>query len=777
MKYCVFPAIALIIYLLLPVPEDWVVSDDFISVKVLDRNGTLLREFLSSWEAVSSWVPLEEVSPWLIRATIASEDKRFYHHPGVDPIAIARAIYLNIKEKRIVSGGSTITQQLARTLHNWKRRNVFYKILETLEAIRLELHLSKDEILEAYLNRTYYGNQTYGVGAASWLYFRKPPSHLSLAESAFLAAIPRAPSVFNPYVNLEGLLKRRDSILKLMLKRNQITRSDYLRAIREPLNLVPKEVNFKAPHFVQWVMGKLEEMGLKGISEVRTTLDYALQRRLEQVVRDELSLLKAHRVTNAALIVLDTRTGELLCMIGSRDFFDQEHDGQVNGATSLRQPGSTLKPFTYGVALEDRVISPATLIPDIETHISETSGDFFPKNYDRKYHGPVRARTALACSYNVSAVRVLNELGPERLLKKLHEAGFQSLNKPADFYGLGLTLGNGEVTLLELTRAYRAIARYGQWEEEKVFIQVKDKEGKLVHLPRGQKRRIFSPGVAYILTDILSDEKAKLPAFSEWNPLELPFQCASKTGTSKDFRDNWTVGYTTDFTVGVWVGNFDGSPMQGISGIAGAGPIFRGTMLILHEGGYPSPFPEPPGLIHLKICPASGQLPGPYCPHTMDEVFIPGTEPREVCTVHRLYRIDVRNGLLASEDTPAEYVEERVYEVYPPEYHQWMMKKGLPLPPVTHSDLDVGEGLSVIFPDDGDVFKIDPILRRPYQKIKLRASVPSAVEKVCWIIDGERVGEVGFPYTLEWTLKPGRHLIKVKTEEEESRPVEITVLR
>jgi penicillin-binding protein 1C len=772
-KFLVILILGSLTYLLTPVPRDWIEGYGFTSMRILDREGVLLREVLSSREGIAHWVPLSEVSPHLLKATIYSEDKRFYRHFGVDPFAIVRSLVQNIRSQRIISGGSTITQQLVRSLHNWKRRNLFYKLMEIFEAIRLEIHLSKKEILEAYLNRISYGNQTYGIHAASFLYFRKPPSHLSLAESAFLASIPRAPTWLNPYRNKERVLRRKNEILHLLLTRGRITEEEFRFAKNEPIRLVKKKMNFRAPHFTNWILQRIRMLEFGNASVVQTTLDYNLQKKIERMASDELAILKKHNVTNIALIVMDTPNGEILSMIGSRDFFDEKIDGQVNGAISLRQPGSTLKPFTYGIALEERLMSASTLLPDIETHIGEGAGDFYPRNYDRKYHGPVRLRTALACSYNIPAVRVLEEVGPESLLMKLREAGFRSLARSSSYYGLGLTLGDGEVSLRELVNGYRAIANLGMWESEKTIEWIEDKDG-IIHRPTERKRkRILTPQVSYLLTHILSDENAKLPAFSEWNPLRFPFQCASKTGTSKDYRDSWVVGYTRSNVLGVWVGNFDGSSMEGVSGVVGAGPLFRNVMLNLAENEVPRPFPEPEGLIHHRICTKSGDLLGPYCPNSIEEIYLERTSPSNTCQVHRVYRDDSRES--ASQVSGVS----RVYEIYTPEYYPWMEENAITVPSnlLINQNTERDRSLTVTFPDDGDIFKIDPILRMEYQKIPLRASVPMIVEEISWIIDGSIIAEVGYPYTTEWKLEPGNHTIQIHGGGTISNPVEILVLK
>ncbi|HIC87787.1 MAG TPA: penicillin-binding protein 1C, partial [Anaerolineae bacterium] len=426
----------------------------------------------------------------------------------------------------------------------------------------------------------------------------------------------------------------------------------------------------------------------------------------------------------------------------------------VDGVRALRQPGSALKPFTYGLALENGYTA-ATILPDIETRAWTTEGDFIVRNYDETFHGPIRLRTALACSYNVPAVRVLESLGPDLLLSRLHRAGMKSLKKSARFYGLGLTLGNGEVTLAGLTNAYAALARGGLVLPVR-FLQDDTNQPQL---PSAPASTLFSPQICFILTDILSDPASRAPAFGPSGPLRLPFQCAVKTGTSKDFRDNWTIGYTTKYTVGVWVGNFDGQPMQRVGGVSGAGPLFHDIMIVLHEKEDPPPFPQPPEIIRTEICAASGMLPAADCPSRIDEWFVPGTEPGKRCTLHRAVMIDIRNGLLATARTPKAYREKRVYEQWPPLYESWLVQHNRPLPPQQYSPLSDEDShqLAIIFPDDGDIFKIDPILRPQYQTLQLQAFVPPGIRKIQWLVDGKVIATVGRPFSCRWKLTKGKH--------------------
>jgi penicillin-binding protein 1C len=484
------------------------------------------------------------------------------------------------------------------------------------------------------------------------------------------------------------------------------------------------------------------------LSEVRTSLDYGLQKKVEGLLSDHLDSLREKGITNGSVIVMDNDGGDVLALAGSRDFFDANHDGQVNGALALRQPGSALKPFTYALALE-RGMTAASIIDDAPNAFPTFEGNYEPQNYDRKFHGPIRMRSALACSYNVPAVAVLEAIGPDLLYRRLKDLGFDSLRKPPGFYGLGLTLGNGEVSLFELAGAYAALARGGRYQRDRTVIRMTGKDGMDVPM-LGPERAVdvLSPAAAFIITHILSDRDARVPSFGYRSPLNFPFPCAAKTGTSKDYRDNWTIGYTARHTVGVWVGNFDGKPMHDVSGITGCGPLFRDIMLLLNAKDPPPPFAEPRGLLRRSICPLSGRLARAACPGRMNEIFISGTEPREVCWISHV--AGAGPGLTTASVSGA-----------PSRRH-----------PV----------LRIIFPRDGGVFKIDPVLRKEYQMIGLKADLsgvdgPGTIE---WWINGRMAGTSASPSGFSWKLAPGSYTIKAASGTGvlriESRPVRIIVI-
>ncbi len=748
----IFPAAALAgaalfaASLYVPFPAANLRPGPLMSLRITDRYGSLLREVLSDEGGRCRWLDLEGLSPHLVRATIAAEDRDFYFHGGVRPLSVVRALVQNVRRGRVVSGASTITQQVVRNIER-KPRTLPVKLAEAWLAVRLEHTLSKSGILVQYLNRVPYGNGTFGAEAASRLYFDKPCRQLGLAEAAFLAGLPRSPSASNPYGNARAALAGKTGVLRRMARAGFITPEELEQADAEPLNVVPRSNRFRAPHFCDLILESLEGDARYGSRELRTTLDLGLQEKVEALLRRRVDSLRDRGISNGAAVVMDNATGNVLALAGSADYFAEADSGQVNGALSLRQPGSTLKPFTYALALE-KGLSAASIIEDAPDAFPALEGNYEPRNYDRRFHGPVRLRSALASSYNVPAVSVLERLGPDLLYHRLKALGFDSLEKPPGHYGLGLTLGNGEVRLLELVRAYAALASGGRFRRESTVLGRTDRDGRETVFGPKEPAVALEPGAAYIITHILSDPDARVPAFGYDSPLRLPFPCAAKTGTSKDCRDNWTVGYTPAFTVGVWMGNFDGKPMHDVSGITGCGPLFRDIFLLL-EGGAPRPFPEPPGLVRAWICPASGDLAAPHCPGRVIEIFMVGTEPRKPC-----------RALHGSAEGSA----------------------GLRAVREIGARAGAGSTLRVAYPPDGGIFRIDTVLRRRYQVLKLKAGGPAGerAAAVDWWINGRRVGRSrsgeGFP----WNLEPGSYTIVARVETGgltiESRPVRITVI-
>lgn len=703
-----------------PISQSDLAFTDLKSVRVLDRQGLLLRELLSPVSGRGRFVPLSGISDRLLQAAVVVEDQRFYDHIGIDPLAIGRAARQNLTSGKIVSGASTITQQVIRNIYHPPRIWLF-KVLEAWQAIRLEHTLTKSQILEQYFNRIPFGNQTFGVFAASEMYLGKQPQELSWAETAFLISIPKSPALYNPHHESALWKDRQKSVLQRLFDKGCLSEPELQRALVEHLSLFPKREVFHAPHFVDHVASGLPD----NLTEIQTSLDLALQKAVEKTVSEQVLRNRQNGVTNSAVLVADNRTGQILAMVGSANYFDDAHDGQFNAVYARRQPGSTLKPFTYLTAFEGS-FTPATLIADVKLVVDEGKGVFTPRNYDNTFHGPVRARIALACSYNVSAVRVLQEIGVKTLLQRLLTFGFTSLDQPAETYGHGLTLGNGEVTLAELVQAYAALANQGKlrpltWTKDTTpFTTIADS------------------GLVYLITDILSDDLARSPAFGFGSPLDFPFPCAAKTGTSSDFRDNWTIGYTTDFTVGVWVGNFDNTPMTGVSGITGAGPIFRDVMMTLYQNGDPPPFHTPVTTISVKICTLSGALASPNCPFSTSEFFLKDKEPDAYCTFHKA------GGTLD-------------YTMIPSVFHPWIRET------IASSAGDGNFGIT--YPNQGLHLKIDPHLRREYQVLTFTARVPRQVGTVNWFLNDKPFGRTNGSHRLVWPIQTGTYRLKITAEQ------------
>ncbi len=691
---------------------------DFSSHNIYDRNGVLLRKVLSRDYKTSVWKNLKDIAPEMIKATILKEDKRFFLHNGVDIIALLRSLYDNLRTRSIQSGGSTITMQVAKIILGNNKRNVFTKLLEMVYALKLELHLSKAEILEIYLNRAPYGYQTYGVEAGSQFYFQKPSNQLSLCEACVLAAIPKAPTALNPFKSPEKILKEKNSLLKKLLSSGIIDSIAYFCALNQPSKIDKNSFIFEAPHFVDFLLTKKTSKS----SNITSTIDINLQRNLEKMAFCSIENLTRYNVGQVSILVMDTKTGEILAMVGSKDYFD-ENEGQVNGCIALRQPGSSIKPFLYALALMNQ-IPISYLMNDTITEFRLSDGTVFaPRNFGEKYHRWVRAREALASSFNVPAVHILERLGIENFYNFLTQLGITSLYKKPDFYGLSLSLGGAEIRLLELVNAYRAIANTGFFSEYKVLKNEKKKIGE----------RVFSEEVAYIITNVLSDNASRIKAFGDDSPLNLPFPCAVKTGTTKNFKDNWCIGYTKKYTVGVWVGNFDGSPMNGVSGISGAAPLFRDIMIELHRDEYPEDFEEPKTLIHAKICARTGMLANENCP-AIEEIFIPGTEPKGRCSYCRSLA-DSRKGFPG------------IIEVEP-----------VRAEPVTDS---IGK-FRILYPQDGDIFKLDPHIPYKNQAIVFRVQKDSSIISFSLYLNKRKICENTSTYI--WQPKPGKYELEAKAQ-------------
>jgi penicillin-binding protein 1C len=746
-----------------PLPPELLDARALESVRLLDRNGGLLREIKSHADGRSTPLRADEIPPQVRAAFLAAEDAGFEAHLGLSPTSILRAIKQNWKGGRVVAGGSTITQQLARALRP-RPRTLLGKAQEALWALRLEAHLSKSQILTAYLNRVSFGNNTFGLEAAAQLYFGRHAAHLSLGQAALLASIPRGPTAYNPYRASARLEQRRQWVLGRLSATGLAQRDAVARARVESVDLTAFSAAFRAPHFVEYVASHLKAWGLGEAAVVQTSLDPELQERVEEQVLEEVSRLVDRRVSSAAVLVVDNASGEVLSYVGSADFFSDAIGGQNDGVQMRRQPGSALKPFVYAEAFR-RGLTPATVIPDLETAYGAPQGAYAPKNYDHRLHGPVRAREALANSYNVPAVRVADQIGLSPMLQMLRRAGFDSLSQDAEHYGLGLALGNGEVSLWEAGRAYSGLARGGQVEPLKPVLRAWRADGTELNLtPERHPQRFGDRRAVALVTHILSDNAARARAFGLDNALRLPFPAAAKTGTSKGYSDNWTVGFTHERTVAVWAGNFDGTPMVQVSGITGAGPIFKRVMTRAMRGLSTAPLVDERGLEHAQVCPLSGALAGPHCPAVMEELFFKGTAPTTSCAMHGALASslpkDLERKCLALAATEGGLVDLGL------DYYDWARNEGLAQEPWLAAACRSGETeqgpVKILHPASGDEFLLLADLPRADQAIPLRVRAGPALGALSVWIDGVRRVELAPPYTGRIPAEKGGHTLSVR---------------
>jgi 1A family penicillin-binding protein len=763
------------------------------STLILDRHGRLLYEVADPKRGKHTPIPLARVPLACRQATLATEDAAFYSHPGVDAWAVLRALWQNLRAGQTVSGASTLTQQLARNLllspEERGQRTLRRKLREALLALALELRYSKDDLLALYLNQTYYGHFAVGLEAAAQAYFGKSAAELGLAECALLAGLPQWPAGYNPLENPEAARQRQATVLGLMVKHGYLSAEDAARAAREPLRFAATPFPIRAPHFVMYVLGLLEEeLGRERLAQgglrVYTTLDLGWQETAEDIIRYRLRQLaedpnapRERRVENAALVALDPYTGHILAMVGSPDYFNPRISGAVNAALALRQPGSAIKPITYAAAFDperaarrgQQPYTPATMVADVRTAFPTREGTpYVPRNYDLEYHGPVLLRQALAASLNIPAVKVLQFVGLEDFVAQAQRLGLRTLEDP-NRYGLALTLGGGEVRLLDLTAAYAAFANGGRQVVPMAILRVEDAQGRVVRTwePRLGPQAV-SPQVAYLITDILSDNQARAAAFGEASPLYLGFPAAAKTGTTTDWRDNWTLGYTPDLAVGVWVGNADNAEMLGVSGIAGAAPIWRDFMLAVRRGG--RAFPRPEGLVEVEVCADTGLLPNDLCPRRR-ELFIAGTEPTTRDETYRVVVIDAATGELATESTPSGRRVVRVARLLPADLHEWARQHGILLAadvgaPITGGAgkiagrAETGAALVLTSPDPNAAFRLSPTLPADVQRLEVAARPGDgiALKRLTLLADGVPLAEfTGPPYRAWWPLQEGRH--------------------
>ncbi len=704
-----------------------------MAIEFTDRNGLPLGIVLTRDQEHTMSVPLEQISPYFIHAIIAAEDQRFYQHGALDGRAIARALLEAMQARQVVSGASTITMQLARMIDP-APRDLPGKFREIWTSWRLTAGMSKDEILQAYINRLPMGGNIYGVEAAARLYFGVPAKDLNLSQATLLAAIPNDPNQLNPYNHWQALKKRQAYVLNRMIKDGYLTQSQADRAANEAVSLQPRQHGIvAAPHFLFWLASQLADHP----AQVQTTLDRPLQQFVEAQVQQVIRTLAANNVQHAAALVLDNHTGEVLAYVGSPDYFADAQMGRNDGVQALRQPGSTLKPFLYQLALEKQVIRPNSILADVPTRYAIPGAQLYtPSDYSETFQGPVRVRLALANSLNVPAVRILEKVGVKVFLEHLHQLGFEHLTHPPDHYGLGLALGSGEVSLWELARAYLTMARQGQG------IALTGARSPEVRTSPVASTRSSSTWA--LVTDMLSDRHARARAFGVESLLSLPFPAAVKTGTSSDFRDTWTVGFTMDYTVATWVGNFDGSPMQRVSGVTGAAPLWHRIMLHLHETQEPKPFSPPAGMVRRPICALSGARPTPGCPSVVLEYFPRADLDEYDRQSDPFYSVTTR-----PDGKPQYHLK------LPAEYNEWMAMQ----PPI-----DSGDDLRIVSPRNGDFFLLEkePAQSKTApQRLEFRLVNPGT-DPMEWRLNGKVIA-TQTSSSVFWVPQAGSWTLQVKS--------------
>ncbi len=626
----------------LPSPGDLSNKAQNLTTRILDRHGNLLYRIYE--DENRTLVSLIRVSGYLKDATVAIEDQEFYRHFGFSLKGISRAVLQNFIGET-VQGGSTITQQLIKNRLLSNEKTYRRKVRELLLSLLVERIYSKDQILEMYLNTVAYGGSTYGVEEASWRYFNKSANDLTLAESALLAGLPQAPSTYTPFgSNPELAYARQAEVLRRMVEDGYISQLQADQAKQEKLIFNQDRVDIKAPHFVMYVRKLLaekygEELLARGGLEVKTSLDLFLQNQTQEIVSNEVNKLGVFKISNGAALVTNPKTGEILAMVGGADYFDFAHDGQVNVTIRPRQPGSSIKPLTYALAFENGKTASSVIDDSPVVYQIPGSKPYAPKNYDGKFHGRVTLREALASSYNIPAVKLLAELGVNNLLDKGEALGIDTWRDRSRF-GLSLTLGAGEVLMTDLAELYSSFANLGYPVALDPFLEITNSKGEILYRnncalddDNCYESLELDPKAAYLINDILADNRARTPAFGAFSVLQIPGQeVAVKTGTTNSMKDNWTIGYTSDRLVASWVGNNDNTPMSYVaSGITGASPIWNKIMLLLLDDEQAHAFTVPGNMVKVKICATTGTLPCAACPRISEELFIEGTQPKQAC--------------------------------------------------------------------------------------------------------------------------------------------------
>lgn len=725
-----------------------------LSTAFRDRFGHLLRLTLSRDDKYRYWVSLDAISTKMVAATLLYEDKYFYRHFGVNPVSLARAFWQTYITKERTVGASTITMQLARLRYGLHTRTIGGKLFQIIKAVQLEWHYTKDEILEAYLNLAPYGGNIEGIGAASEIYFEKQPEALTLAESLLLSVIPQRPSVRAPYK--AGIANKKDiritvrrSFLERWLKDHPEDQSVASEVLIERVVKRPGYLPFRAPHFVNMLLASGSQKG--GAS---TTLDLGLQSLLERRIRQYVERKKTVGIKNAAALLIDYRSMDVLALVGSADFMSDEIQGQVDGTRAKRSPGSTLKPFIYALAMDQGLVHPMTMLRDAPTSF----GAWQPGNYDEGFAGPIKVRDALVRSRNVPAIQVAAQLGNPDLYGFLHEVGIEKLRSP-DFYGLALVLGGAEMTMHELVVMYAMLAKGG------ILRPLRFKTTD----PISEGRRMLTPESSWLVLNILKDNPPPGRGYDKKWSLD-GVDVSWKTGTSYSYRDAWAIGIFGPYVLAVWIGNFNGESNPVFVGRRAAAPLFfeivdavkANKIIVSHALDNLSP-----KILKVEVCAVSGQIPGPFCRNKVKSWFIPGKSPIKTCDIHRSIMIDSKTGSRVCPSLDLKDSRMEVFEFWPSDLLDVFRKAGIPrrIPPAWHPACSIqakrhqGIAPQITSPKKGLIYNIR-MTSRIKEEIPLTAITDADAGQVYWFMDNAYLGVSPSASPFFWSPKLGEYIIQ-----------------
>lgn len=720
-------AAALLLLLVATVPLPMARVDLPQAYRYYDRNGELLSVLISRDGFFRMSTRREEIPELFVQALLLHEDRHFFRHPGVNPLAVVRAAASNLWAGGVVSGGSTITMQLARMLER-RERTLWAKVVEAFRALQLEWRYGKDEILEFYLALAPYGGNLEGLSAASYFYFGKPPSMLSVGEIALLVGLPQSPNRYRPDRHPQAAKQMRERILGEMMENGLIDGDQMQRAAAEPLPVGRNEAARLAAH-TAWFL----RLAHPDRHRVRTTLDRNIQQKTAQLLAGYVKTLDAYGISNASAVVIDNRSREVVAVVGSTGYDDRERLGANDGARMMRSPGSTLKPFLYALGFDRGLISEKTVLYDIPVNY----GGYAPENYAKNFRGPVTVREALVDSLNVVAVNLTREVGLERFHELLKGGGLSTLTEEPGYYGLPLVLGGVEVSLIELSNLYASLAEGGVYRPYRL----------LEADPAGEPRRLLSPEAVWLVTHILTDvERPDFP--QSWSFARNRPTVAWKTGTSYGHQDAWSIGYTPNYTIGVWVGNFDSRPASHLAGSKVAAPLLFDLFQALEETANRRWFARPARVQERRICSTCGRLPTPACRSFTTEYYIAGLKGPandSYCRVPQFIAVDARTGSPAGDETPVEALERKVYDVWPSRMAAFLARHGVPvdrIPPYDPGNMsgEVYYPPEILSPVAGAVYyrRLDR-LDVDDHAVKLSAAVTNRIRRITWFMDGKPV--------------------------------------